>query len=139
MTLCIVRLTGSAALEVHPRFTLSEAVDFKLAKEEELGIEQENELIQPCNQQRDSIVAFYRNFSRDRGMYLLERHHQAFHTLSCVDEQFRQRLPKGMQANICCMVEYFVGLLRHCYTMLAVTQPLRYSTFVFVCLAWVHL
>src|SRR5258708_34708480 len=109
VVLCIVGFTGGAAFQV----SLSETLYFKLAEDEVFGVKQENQFIQPGNQQRYNIVTFHNDLPADLHIYLFGRHHQAFHALGSVNEQFRQCAAVSVQADIGGMLEHLIGFLRH--------------------------
>src|SRR6266571_546224 len=50
---------------------LRQGLDFKLAKDEVFGVEQENQFIQPVDEQRDRIVALYAYLPAYLRAYLL--------------------------------------------------------------------
>src|SRR5579884_3201264 len=110
MSLCIIGLTICATFQV--RFC--KRGYFELAKDEEFGIEQENE-----------IMPIYRNFADLTRLYLLGRNHQTLHTLCGMDEQFGQVSSIGMQPYVRRMIEYFIGDTRHAYLSLLEGRRLR--------------
>src|SRR5260370_10296752 len=109
VALCIVGFAGGAAFQV----SLSETLYFKLAEDEVFGVEQENQFIYPGNKQRDNIVTFHNDLPADLHIHLFGRHHQAFHALGSVNEQFRQCTTVSVQADIGGMLEHLIGFLRH--------------------------
>lgn len=104
MTPRIVWFAGGATTNAR-RF---EGVDFEMVKEEVFRVEQENERAQPVDEERNLIVAFDADLACGAHINLLRRDHQAFHALGCVNEQFREGLSIGMQANVGCMLEHFI-------------------------------
>src|SRR5579863_3842338 len=122
---CIVpgsRLNGAAQImptriirfSVHEgmQACLTEVVNLKLAKDEVFGIEEKNQFIQPVDKQGDRVMAFHAHLSPDLGAHLLRGYQQALHALGYMRKKLAQGGSRGMQTNIGCMFEHFIGFRR---------------------------
>src|SRR5579885_666864 len=65
---------------------LTDRLNFTFAHEEKLGIEQENQLNEPVDQQGNEIMAARRDLSADKRAHLIGRDHQALHAQRRVGE-----------------------------------------------------
>src|SRR5579885_3244822 len=82
VTLRVVRFTGNACREL----CLRDSLNFTRAHEQKLGVEEENQLIEPVDQQGNEIMAARSDLSAGKRAHLIGRNHQTLHAQRRVGE-----------------------------------------------------